>query len=94
MRFVKLKIAICQVENCDLSLENCDLPPLAAKITSYKLCHNDVILKYLESRVKFIMEEELKAVKNSLTRVADTLERIEGSRSGPGMSNFFEWCEH
>jgi hypothetical protein len=28
------------------------------------------------------MEEELKAVKNSLTRVADTLERIESSRSG------------
>jgi hypothetical protein len=40
------------------------------------------------------MEEELKAVKSSLTRVADTLERIESSRSGPGMSNFFEWCEH
>ena len=40
------------------------------------------------------MEEELKAVKNSLTRVADTLERIESSRSGPGMSNFFEWFEH
>ena len=59
-----------------------------------QICHNDVILKYLESRVKFIMEEELKAVKNSLSRVADTLERIEGSRSGPGMSNFFEWCEH
>ena len=40
------------------------------------------------------MEEELKAVKNYLTRVADTLERIESSRSGPGMSNFFEWFEH
>ena len=36
------------------------------------------------------MEEELKAVKNSLTHVADTLERIESSRSGPGMSNFFK----
>jgi hypothetical protein len=104
LQFVKLKIAIRQVENCDLSswkLRFATACTKAAKFTSYKLCHNDVILKYLESLIlwscqidKFIMEEELKAVKNSLTRVADTLERIEGSRSGPGMSNFFEWCEH
>jgi hypothetical protein len=32
------------------------------------------------------MEEELKVVKNSLTRVADTLERIESSRSGRASS--------
>ena len=76
VRFAQLKVAICQVENCNLARLVRKLP---------KLRHTNCVVITLLSNT---LNPPIEAVKNSLTRVA--VERIESSRSGPGMPNLFE----